>query len=147
MDNKINGMNNTGKLSVRIQHTMTDKDGDTKDSWLKSKKAMGPAVSHIITVYAENENATGSEAQQVRMATFTLDLPALARIGLETEQFNANHWVGPPNGNEIFSLDSRSISQSFIKLLGQCLAYEADRTEYKDNHVIYPSHNGFINFA
>ena len=135
MDSKINGMNNTGKLSVRIQHTMAGKDGDSSK----------PAVSHIISVYAENENATGSEAQLVRMATFTLDLPALARMGLETEQFNANHWVGAPNGNEIFSLDARQVSRSFIKLLGQCLAYEADRTDYKDNHVINPSHNAFIN--
>ena len=137
MDSKINGMNNTGKLSVRIQHTMVGKDGNSNN----------PVASHIITVYAENENATGSQAQLVRMATFTLDLPALARMGLETEQFTPNHWVGAPNGNEIFSLDARQVSRSFIKLLGQCLAYEADRTEYKDNHVIYPSHNGFINFA
>ena len=137
MDSKINGMNNTGKLSVRIQHTKVGKDGNSNN----------PVTSHIITVYAENENATGSEAQQVRMATFTLDLPALARMGLETEQFNPNHWVGAPNGNEIFSLDSRQVSRSFIKLLGQCLEYEADRIEYEDNHVIYPSHNAFINFA
>lgn len=147
MFGEINGMNSYGRMSVRIQHTMADRDGQTKDSAVDGdfKDSMGPVVSHTISVYAENENATGSEAQLVRMATFTLDLPALARMGLETEQFNANDWVGPPNGNEIFSLDSRSISQSFMKLLGQCLVYEADRTEFQDNHVIIPSHNAFIN--
>ena len=139
MDNKILGMNNTGKMTVVMNHIKTDSTGDTNG------KLQGPVVSHHISITAENCNATGSQAFNVNIGSFTLDIPALARIGLETGQFDVNDWIRAPVGDELVSIDPMKVSRSFMELLGKCLIYEASRTEYQDSHTLTPSTNPWIN--